>query len=832
MAPLWDNPSDTLRRELRQALRGMARSPGFTVIVLVTLALGIGATTAIFTMLDRIALNPLPYTASDRLVWLDVPLPGVNPDFRAGLSVTEFFYLKQNSRTLQNVGVIFPQEVTISGLQSANRVTAAMASASALNVLGVHPVVGRLLTPADNLSGAGHVGVLSYEYWQQRFNRDPRVVGSMINVNTVPTEIIGVMQPEATIPDAGSPQVELWLPMKLDPLGKTRDVHRLPVVARLAPEATIASASVELSVLTKRLRDVFPAAYPPSSTNQAGVITVDAIPLRTHVIGDMAGRLWMLLGGVVFVLLIACANAANIFLVRAEARQHELAIRSALGANRAHLAWHYITESMLLALVAGALALLVATVGLRAIVALAPPDLPRMGTVHVGWTSILFTAVISLILGGVFATPALVGTGKPTSDTIVLRGSGRGLTSSPQQKFARGALVAAQTALALLLMAAAGLMVQSFRNTHNVSPGFDPTGVVTATVSLPHSRYESYEQAEMFDHELITRAAGIPGVQAVGAGTDLPLNGSASGCADIFVEGQLQQPGEEPPCVGMFIVTPGYFHTLGIKLRGREPSWSDVERHSGSIVVTKALADRLWPGQDAIGKGVNGEGSQSPFYHVVGVTDQIRGTAAARPPLEGVFYPMLPIPGTHLSDFPGTMNVVLRSHSMRPAMLTDPLRRILTDMDPDVSLASVQTMDAVVAKSTARLLFTMTLLGTAAVIAFLLSAIGIYGVISYIVSRRAGEIGIRMALGAHSAQVGRLVVWQAVRLASVGILIGIVSSIAMTRVLQSLLFGVSPTDPVTLISVSLIMLITAVVASYVPAQRAMKIDPVEALRAE
>ncbi|HEY5087774.1 MAG TPA: FtsX-like permease family protein [Gemmatimonadaceae bacterium] len=351
-------------------------------------------------------------------------------------------------------------------------------------------------------------------------------------------------------------------------------------------------------------------------------------------------------------------------------------------------------------------------------------------------------------------------------------------------------------------------------------------------MSLPHGRYESYEQAEAFYHELLARAAAIPGVQAVGAGTGLPLNGSASGCADVFVQGHLLQSGEEPPCVGMFIVAPGYFHTLGVQLYGREPTWSDVERHSGGIVVTKALADRLWPGRDALGKGINRDGSQPPYYHVVAVTDQIRGAAVARSPLEAVFYPMLPIPGTHLSDFPGTMSVVLHSHSARPEMLTAPLRRILADMDPNVPLANVQTMDTVVAKGTARLLFTMMLLGMAAAIALLLSAVGIYGVISYIVGRRTSEIGIRMALGAHAAHVGRLVVWQAVRLALVGILIGIVGSLMMTRVLQSLLFGISPNDPATLIGVSLIMLIAAIVASYVPAQRAMKINPVEALRAD
>ncbi|MGI8509816.1 MAG: FtsX-like permease family protein, partial [Gemmatimonadaceae bacterium] len=390
-------------------------------------------------------------------------------------------------------------------------------------------------------------------------------------------------------------------------------------------------------------------------------------------------------------------------------------------------------------------------------------------------------------------------------------------------------LVAAQTALALILLAGAGLMLQSVRNLRNVSPGFDSTGVLTAVVNLPHARYKSFEQVDAFYHELLARASVIPGVQAVGAGADIPLNGFG-GCAAVWREDHPLQPGEEPPCVGASTAAPGYFHALGIKVRGQEPSWSDMERLSGGVVVTRALAERLWPGKDAMGKGIRGNVDGPPYYHVVGVTDDIRGVALDQPPVETVFFPMLPT--AELWSPPTTMTLILKSRGVAPEALTGSLRHLLRGMDPNVPLAKVQTMDAVAAKSMRRLSFTMMLLGIAATMALILSAVGIYGVISYIVGRRTGEIGIRMALGARASRVGRLIVWQSLRLTGIGVVIGILGALAMTRVLRSVLFDVSPTDPFTLASVSAVMLIIAGLASYVPAQRAMRVEPAEALRAE
>ena len=830
--------ADSLKREIGRAARSLARSPGFTLIVILTLALGIGATTAIFTMLDRVVLRALPYADADRLVWLDSPTPGVKPDSRWGLSVAEFFYFQKNSRTLENVAAVMPLRTTVTGNRAAERVSAVRVSGSVFDVLKLHPMLGRVLNESDNLPNAQPVVVISYDYWKTRLNSDPNVIGKIIGIQTRPNQIVGVMPRDATIPDVMSPRVDLWVPVELDPAARAENAHYLPIVARLRPGVSVASAQAELAQITRRLPELFPTAYNDDFMRSSGFRTA-VVPLRARIIGDVSTRLWILLGAVALVLVIACGNVANLFLVRAEARQREAAIRAALGAKRGDLAWHYFTETVLLALIGGAAALALAAAGLHVIVALAPPDIPRMSEVHIGWLAVLFTLVVSVASGILFGGLALMGA-EPAEDAMMLREGGRGMTSSKRQHFARGVLVAAQTALALVLLAAAGLMLQSFRNLRNVSPGFDPANVLTAEVSVPAARYTSREQVEAFYHDLLTRAAAIPGVKVAAAGDVVPLGpsndgtaiGGFAGCSGIAIENPGSDRGKSAGCVGTKTVTPGYFSALGIRLRGTDATWSDVEAHAAGVVVTKALAERLWPGEDAIGKGIKGNGGKPPFYRVVGVTDNIRGVSLTDPPAEAVFFPMLPIPKTFLWSPPRTMTVVLRSNGVPPTTLASSLRRVLSTMDPDVPLGSVRTMDDIVARSMIRLSFTMTLLAIAAGMALILSAIGIYGVISYIVGRRRGEIGIRMALGAHASRVGTLVVRQSVQFAVAGVVVGIIGTLLITRVLGSVLFGVSPTDATTLLAVSAIMLLIAVLASYVPAQRAMNVDPAEALRAD
>lgn len=824
--------AENLKRELRHALRGMVRTPGFTVIVLVTLALGIGATTAIFTILDRVVLRPLPYADSNQLVWIDSPTPGVSRDSRWAISTAEFFYFKKNAQTLKDVGTFNRDRVAVVGNGSAEQVSSASVSASLFNVLRLHPALGRLLTPSDNRPNTIPVGVLGYGYWQRHLNGDSRVIGSIINIESTPTEVVGVLQKGAVSPDARDP-VDVWLPQTLDEYAPAQNHHFLKAIGRLKSGVNTAAAQAELAGMTKQFPDLMPSAYSRGFMQHSGFTTAVTM-LRGHVVGDLAKRLWILLAAVSLVLVIACANVANLFLVRAEGRQREVAIRSALGAKRANLAWQYLTETVLLSASAGLIGFVLAVAGIRAVLALAPADFPRLAEIHAGWDSVVFAAIISVVAGLLFGALALASGGEPAKHAATLREGSRGLSLSRRQHFVRSALVTGQTALALMLLAAAGLLLQSFRNLRNVAPGFDATGVLTAAVSLPAARYDTPEKVEAFYRELLTHAAAIPGVKVAGAGNLIPLDGN-DGCGSVWTEDHQLQPGEAPPCIQVANVAPGYFRTLGVKLRGGEPGWSDVERRSGEVVVTKALADRLWPDQNPIGKGIKdvGNGSKPPWYHVVGVTDKLRGGALDAPPTQALYLPMLPMAGQRLDvGAPRYMNVLLRSGTGRSEALVAPLRRVLADLDPNVPLANVQTMDAVVGQSMARLSFTMMLLGIAASTALLLSAVGIYGVISYLVGRRTGEIGIRMALGARASRVGTLVVMQSLRITAVGVAIGIIGAVATMRVLRAVLFDVSPTDPVTLVAVAVTMLVIAVLASYAPAQRAMRVDPAEALRAE
>jgi len=826
--------ADSLKREVGRAFRSLARSPGFTLIVLITLALGIGATTAIFTMLDQVVLHPLPFADSNQLVWIDSPTPGVKPDSKWGLSVAEFFYFKKNAHSLENIAAIMPGEGTVTGKQAAERVHGAQVSASIFDVLRLRPILGRTFKESDDLLHAPPVTIVGYNYWKTRLNGDPHVIGSIIHVNTIPMQIVGVMGPDATIPDAVSPQVDIWVPAEIDPNAKPVDSHYLPIIGRLAANATVSSAQAELAQLTRQLARAFPDIYTAQFFRSSGFRTA-VTPLQQFLIGDIAKRLWILIAAVGLVLIIACGNIANLFLVRAEARQREVAIRSALGAKRSDLARQYFTESIVVALIGGVAALVLAYIGLHVLIALAPPDLPRIGEVQLGWLSVLFTFLLSIAVGAVFGGLALAGT-ESRDDSMMLREGGRGMTSSKRQHFVRGVLISAQTAFALVLLVAAGLMLQSFRNMRNVSPGFNPANVLTAEISLPDAQYSSYEKVEAFYHALLTRAAATPGVHVATLGSVIPLGNGESenfaACASVFVEDHPLAPGEEAPCVDVPIVAPGYFRALGITVRGAEPGWSDVESRSGDVVVTQALAERLWPGQDAIGKGIRGNGDHPPYYRVVGVANNFRATGLDKPPPEAVFFPLLPIPKAWLWSPRTDVTILLRTNGVPPQTLSAPLRRLINGMDPNVPIANIRTMDEVVAQSMTRLSFTMTLLGIAALMALILSAVGIYGVISYIVGRRTSEIGIRMALGAQASRVGSQVVFQSLKLTAIGVVIGVIAALGLTRALRSLLFDVSPTDPITLLSVSAIMLIIAALASYIPAQRAMNVDPVEALRAD
>ena len=823
-------------RDFMVASRGLVRRPAFAAVVVLTLGLGIGATTAIYALLDTVVLRPLPYPNASRLVYIDHPVPGVETNARWRMSQAGYFFFRRNSKAFEDIALFNKSEVSLVTPNEAERVRAAAVSGNFLDVVGSRPFAGRTFTDADNRPNAAPVVMLGYDFWRQRFGADPRIIGTSVDIGSTPATIIGIAPPGLQLPDH---QAQVWVPLELDPDAPAINSHYLDAVARLRPGVTVASAQADAARLTSRLPEQFPRAYSPGfmTTSRFGVLVT---PLRDIVIGNMSHTLWILLGAVSIVLLIAFANVANLFLVRAESRRREIAIRLALGAERSHLAGHYLSESMLLSLFGGALAVVLAAGAIRFLVVLDPSSVPRLAEVALGPRAALVTLTLSLGTGVALGLLP-VARSSTRGNVTALREDGRTQTASRRQLGARSTLIAAQMALAVVLLAAAGLMLRSFERLRSVRPGLDPSGLLTFELSLPLSRYgvrspgpDAYLPVFRFHRELTSRLAALPGVLSVGSTRQLALK-DGDGCALLFVRGKNYDR-DNAPCVGNVIAGPGYFSTLGIAVRGRAPTWADMEERTAGVVVSKALADRMWPGEDPIGKELrpNGlpNGPNQSWYQVVGVTGDVHTRALDEPPSEIVYYPMIPKDGTMLWGAPFDMTVAIRTTSIDPLALASAARRTVASLDREVPVANVQTMQAIVDRSTAKTTFAMLLLAVAGGMALVLSAVGIYGVISYSVNQRRAEIGVRMALGAQARQVGRMVVGQSLRVAGLGIAIGLAGAVAATRVMQSLLFGVSPTDPLTLAGVTAVLVILGALAAYVPARRATKVDPVEVLRRE
>jgi len=811
--------------EIRHALRRLARHPAFTIPAVVTLALGIGATTAIFTVLDAVVLRPLPYANAGRLVYIDTPMPGMGKDTRWWLGRHEMFYFKQNARGLEDLGLYQRGEATITGDGNfaAERVRMANVSSTLFGVLGLKPYAGRLLTPDDNREPEPRVVVLGYEFWQRRFGGDRTIVGRTIPVEGFPLQVVGVVQPGAALPDT---RVDIWAPAWIDPNMPARNNHTWSGIGRMRPGYTAERLERELRPLIARFPEIFPTAYSERFMKNTG-FSVAVTPLRDWVVGDVVTRaLWILLGSVALVFLVAAANVANLFLVRLDARRRELAVRLALGAGRSHLAAHFLAEGVVLSLVAAALGTLLAYAGLRGLVAGAPDGIPRLTEVHLDLSSIAVAVALAIVTGVFFASIPIA---SARVDVRTLREGSRTLTSSRRRHAVRGALVAGQVALALVLLAAAGLMVRSFRNLRGVRAGFDPNGVVTLAVSLPAARYENDQSTSAFFEQLATRLAAMPDVSVVGFGEQVPPE-MPDGCTGVVTQAPTREE-MKSACIATLRVSPGYFEALGIRVEGRTPTWAETNSGAGPAVISRALAERFWPGENAIGKGITCCQARKRYYQIIGVSDDVRGNGFDQPVTQAVYFPMIQLADAPLEGTPRGMQVIVRSRSGNVHALAPAARREITSLDAQVPVANERSMAQVVARSMAKRTFTLTLLGIASVMALLLSAIGLYGVVSYVVGERRGEIGIRVALGAPSGEVGRMIVMQSVRLAAIGVVIGVVAALATMRLMQSLLFEVQPTDPITLVVVSVGLVVLAAVASWVPARRAMRVDPVEALRA-
>jgi len=804
-----------LLKELRHGARRLTRTPGFTIASIITLGLGIGATTAVYSLVHSTVISPLPYPQSDRLVWLDHAGPGIGAD--RGLGMTDGLYKHYaGTEAFEDMGIWTPLAVTLGGAEP-ERVSAVAATPSLFSTLRVAPARGRAFS-ADPGAAAGIV--VSHGLWLRRFGGDPDAVGQVVQANGSPVEILGVMPEGFEFPD---PDIELWAPLRVDAAATGFGGFSREGVARLAPGATLESATAELRTRIPGLADRFGVADMLAQTQLAPVL----LTLKDDMVRDSRRALWILLGSVAFVLLLTCANVANLLLVRAEGRHRDTALRRALGAGRAELIRHFMCEGLLLSLTGGVIGVALAAGAIRILVAFGPSSLPRLSEVGLSAPVLsvaigvsLLTAICFGLLPVLRGTPSLASTIK--SGELVDR-DGRARARG------RGALVAIQVALALMLLIATGLMGRSFMYLATLDPGFSAEQTLTFHVGLSQADYPDRPSAVAFHRQALDRIAALPGVEVVGATNCLPLCGSWGGM-QLTIEGRPEEPGSVPRVVAMRRVNETFFTAMRVPLvAGTLPTRVDQESQSGAAVISKELAEAYWPGVDPLGQRFRAGGPDASWYTVAAIVQDtpIRSLDDDPPPM--AYLPLLQ--GEDRVASPYELVYVLRT-AARPQSLLPAAREVVRMLDPRVPVSRVATMSELVSESNVSTAFTTVVLAVAAGIALLLGIVGIYGVVSYAVGRRAKEIGIRMALGARASEVRRSVLAQGGRVTVLGLVVGLAGALALTRVMSSLLFGVSPTDPLTFATVPVVLLLVSLAATYVPARRASRVDPVQTLRGD
>lgn len=819
---------DTLARQLRMVTRKLVRSPMFTALSVVTLAIGIGANSAIFSVVNGVLLRPLPFSEPERLVGVWNTGPGIDlPQFEQ--SAASYLLYRQENRFFEELGIYDESTVNLTGVETPERLVSADVTASTFSVLKVAPALGRTFEEGDERPGAKPVVVLSHALWRSRFGADPDILGRRLWIDGVAREVIGLMPAGFRFP---TPQTQLWVPMEIDPLEPNVGDFSFPGIARLKPGATVAAAEADLSALIHRLPEVFPDEQITVDLMKNARIAALVHPLSDDVVGDVGPVLWLLFGAVGFLLLIACANVANLFLARADGRQREVAVRTALGAHRGHLISESLAESLVLALVGGVGGLVLATLGLRVLLAIGPESIPRLEEIGVDGNVLAFTAAISLLVGLVFGVfPAL--RARPQLGPALKEG-GRRTTAGRTRHRARNVLVVTQIALALMLLTGAGLMIRSVRALRAVDPGFAARGVLTMRLTLPAAQYPTVDETVAFYSEALGRIRALPGVEAAGAVTRLPLARGGSNSGHEFEDFPLG-PDDVPRIISTRRAAPGYFQALRIPLiEGRVFDDADHQNRSRVALVSQALASHLWGEASALGKRLtSGQAAQGDWYTIVGVVGSIHDDGLEHEPTEMIYFPLVNPPARADEDAsaPRSMNLVVRTGG-RASALAASVRSTIWSLDPELPIASVRTLEQILERSRARTSFTMLLLLIASTVALLLGAVGLYGVVSYVVSQRTQEIGVRMALGADRGSVSWLVLRQGLGLSVVGIAAGLVGAFGLTHFLESLLFRVDATDLTTFVAVSMLLLAITLFASYLPARRAAIVDPLTALRYE
>ena len=821
----------SFRNQLRQVLRRLGRAPMFTVITLITLAAGIGANTVVFSVLEGVLLKPLPYPHSEDLVgvWhtaLGINLPEVN------MSPSNYFIYREQGRTFQDIGLYAGDSVSVTGIGEPEQVPALNVSDGTLAILGVQPALGRSFRREDDLPGAPQTVLLTYGYWRGKFGGNAAAVGQTLVVDGKARQIIGVLPKGFHFLDQMDPA--LIAPFQFDRNKAHLGNFSYEGLARLKPGATLQQANADVARMLPIVMSSFPA--PPGFSIKLledAKIGPNVRPLKQDVVGDVGKVLWVLMGSIGMVLLIACANVANLLLVRMEGRRQELALRSALGASWGRIAGELLLESVILGLFGSVLGLGLAYGALRVLVAIAPAGLPRISEVGINGPVLLFTLLVSLLASLLFGcVPILKYAGARL--TTGIREGGRGLSQSKEQHRARNTLVVVQVALALVLLICSGLMIRTFRALTKVNPGFvAPAGLQTFRISIPETHVKKAESVVRMEEEILHKLEAIPGVSSVSIGTKLPMDGD--GWHDpILLEGRTYAEGEFPPLRLFKFVSPGFLKTLGTPLvAGRELTWTDTYNKIPVAMISENLAREYWsePAK-SLGKRIQ-VSTKDDWREIIGVVGDVHDDGVNKKPPTCVYWPLLQarFESEDISVRRGVAFVIRTPRAGSEAFLKS-AREAVWSVDANLPLASVHTFDYFYRRSMARTSFTLITLGVAGSMALLLGVVGIYGVIAYSVSQRTREIGIRMALGAQQPTVTGMFVRHGLLLTGIGVGCGLVAAVLLMRLMSSLLFNVNPVDPVTYGAVSIGLVFTAWLASYVPSRRAATIDPVDALRAE
>jgi predicted permease len=828
---------ESLLADLKFTLRRLRKSPGFAVTVLLTLAIGIGANTAVFSVVDGVLLKPLPYPDSSQLValWLDAPgAPGL-ANFESGLrlSGSMYFTFAEHNHTFQSLGVWVPSTANVTGIAQPEQAHTLMISDGILQTLDVPPAVGRWFSAKDQDPKGAKTVMLSYGYWRRRFGGDRGVIGRSVQLDSETREIVGVMPRGFRVVDR---DFDLLVPLAFDRGTLKLAGFGCNGIGRLKPGVSIAQADADVS----RLIETWMQSYSNGpGTNpfyyRIWKITPQFRSLKQQVVGQVSKVLWVVMATVGLVMLIACVNIANLLLVRAESRQHELSIRAALGAGRARIARELLVESVALGVIGGALALGTSYGALHLLIALGPADLPRLSEIVLDGRSIAFTLVLSVFSGFVFGSIPAYKYARAGA-AAALSGTSRTASISRDRQRSRSVLVVAQVAMAMVLLISALLMIRTFAALRNVDPGFsDPAHLATMRIYIPDLLIADPVRVTRVQNEIIDKIAAIPGVTSVGFSGGLPIEGIDPNWDELGVEGKHYDH-DEPPLRLFNYVSPGYFQTLGTRIvAGRDFTWSDIYNFQQFVMVSENFARENWgSAQAAVGKRVR-QFSSMPWQVVIGVVQDVRHNGVDEKAPAIIYWPAMinsPYTAKPTIEPPRAVSYAIRSNRAGNESLVADIQQAIWSIDGSLPIANANTMQEIYAKSLARTSFTLTMLAIAGSMALALGIIGIYGVISYAVAQRTREIGIRLALGAQKNELKWMFVRSALTLTVIGVVIGIVAAAALTQSMKSLLFGITPLDPFTYVTVPLVLAAAAVLASYLPARRAASINPVEALRVE